>query len=168
MKMKFIVSTIVLAGAAMFVPAQASATSIADVFELMFSKNVDRSEDLDAARSRSNRQVTMSRGEELFEAGKEMRQGTSSSDYRIRSRYRRTPDYYDVETPGLQPWEALTYKSRVKKAYDLTNQYDMRFQKPEIEAKRKVVRYDRKYRSNRGELSGQRSGKAKLYRLYFQ
>jgi hypothetical protein len=169
MKTKFITSIALLVSVAITTSASVFAASVTDVFQLIFPKRtIDRSEDINKQRDRPTQQNTLYRGKSLFESGKEMRQGTSYSDYRIRSRHRRTPDYYNVEIPGLQPWESLTYKARVKKAYDLTNQYDMRFQKPKIEAKRKIVRYNRKYRSHRNELSEQRSGKSKLYRLYFQ
>jgi len=70
--------------------------------------------------------------------------------------------------PGLLPWEALTFKNRVRRAMGKMELSELPYMKPEVEAKRQVIHYNRADRSARGTLNGERTGKNKLLKLYYQ
>ncbi len=75
----------------------------------------------------------------------------------------------DINTlPGLLPWEALTFKNRVRRAMNKMDISELPYMKPEVKAKKHVIHYDRLNRSARGTLNGERTGKNKLWKLYYQ
>lgn len=70
--------------------------------------------------------------------------------------------------PGLLPWESLTYKNRVRRAFRQMDLSELPYMKPETEANKGRIHYTRPNRSARGTLDGEVSGKKKLLRYYFQ
>ncbi|MCF7917474.1 hypothetical protein K9L27_00480 [Candidatus Gracilibacteria bacterium] len=165
MKTKHLISMLLVAGT--IVPTIGFAQSeMAATFDLLFpDRTIERSPDLAGNRKHSS-PATLSRGQEIF-ANRTISEGTSASDNKLQSQADRSPESYEVVQPGLQPWVAMHYKNRIRKAFEMTKFEEVN-KKPIIEVKQEQIRYDRKYRSAKNTLDGERGGKNKLYRQFFQ
>ena len=96
----------------------------------------------------------------------ELRLTETQAENEVRSAADHTTDINEL--PALMPWEALTFKNRVSRAMNKMELNTIPFMKPEVEAKRQVIHYDRLNRPARGTLNGERTGKNKLLKLYYQ
>ncbi|MCF7812184.1 hypothetical protein K9M59_01115 [Candidatus Gracilibacteria bacterium] len=152
---------------AFLVPSSVSAqVSPFGQYQLMLPKrNVDRS--LDISRNYSGN-ISESRGQRLYQNQKKAVTPFSTSSYQLKEVKKESPEYFEFEKPALLPWESLHYKNRVKKAYQMTDRYEGRYKDPILDSRPSPIQYNRKYRSAKNELDGQRSGRNKLYNWYLR